>query len=495
MGEEKKINRRDYLKYTGAAIGGLVVGGALGYVLKPSEVIKETVTAPAATVTLPATTIEKTVTHTITTTITGSPITTPTVRPVTLDFWRWSYASDFVARCLKRFEDHYGIKVNHLEAPSAEYYAKLLSLFVAKTPIEVVTVRDEYLEEWMSAGWIKPLDEIGVISKSEIEDYRNRLAGPSRERAFYKGRFWGLPYYTGTYVWYGNKNLIKKAGFDEFPKTYDELYEQCKALYKEGVKYPISIWPGHAMEIGVKIMRDVLAAGIYPVFDENFEPLWRDNDKLIKIWEFYQEAWKNKWINPADWTEETSYMIGEFAAERNCFGWHSYYQLNAFNDPKRGGKAAGHVNIFNTITYDKKDYPARALGYARIYSITPWCEYPYESWLLIQFLGGKDWEGKFWMAKQWFLNYGLGFGYPELWNDSEIIASAKAWLLPDPSFIAEIEKTAIAHPHSIVKWATEWFEAARPLYQEMVMGTRTPKETQAQIADKWVELRKKYTGK
>jgi len=29
----------------------------------------------------------------------------------------------------------------------------------------------------------------------------------------------------------------------------------------------------------------------------------------------------------------------------------------------------------------------------------------------------------------------------------------------------------------------------------MVMGTRTPKETQAQIADKWVELRKKYTGK
>jgi len=59
MGEEKKIKRRDYLKYTGAAIGGLVVGGALGYLAKPAEVVEKTVTAPAIITT---TTLEKTVT-------------------------------------------------------------------------------------------------------------------------------------------------------------------------------------------------------------------------------------------------------------------------------------------------------------------------------------------------------------------------------------------------------------------------------------------------
>jgi branched-chain amino acid transport system substrate-binding protein len=43
--EEKKVSRRDYLKYTGAAIGGLVVGGALGYLAAPpkTEVIEKTV--------------------------------------------------------------------------------------------------------------------------------------------------------------------------------------------------------------------------------------------------------------------------------------------------------------------------------------------------------------------------------------------------------------------------------------------------------------------
>jgi ribose transport system substrate-binding protein len=80
--EEKKVNRRDYLKYTGAAIGGLVVGGALGYLLKPAEVVEKTatvtapgvertVTAPGATVTVPGAVSTVTVPKTVTVTATA----------------------------------------------------------------------------------------------------------------------------------------------------------------------------------------------------------------------------------------------------------------------------------------------------------------------------------------------------------------------------------------------------------------------------------------
>ncbi|MEM3122404.1 MAG: hypothetical protein QXH60_03115, partial [Candidatus Pacearchaeota archaeon] len=107
MGEEKKINRRDYLKYTGAAIGGLVVGGALGYLAKPAEVVKETITAPGVekTVTVTAPGVERTVTVTatatrpITETITtpttaiitapGLPTLTEPTKPIKLTFWKW----------------------------------------------------------------------------------------------------------------------------------------------------------------------------------------------------------------------------------------------------------------------------------------------------------------------------------------------------------------------------------------------------------------------
>jgi multiple sugar transport system substrate-binding protein len=54
--EEQKISRRTYLQVAGGAIAGLVVGGALGYVAKPSEV----------------TTVTSTVTSTETVTVTGT---------------------------------------------------------------------------------------------------------------------------------------------------------------------------------------------------------------------------------------------------------------------------------------------------------------------------------------------------------------------------------------------------------------------------------------
>jgi len=56
MGEEQKIARRDWAKYSLAAAAGLVVGGAIGYVAKPAEVV------PGGVVTK---------TETLTTTVTG----------------------------------------------------------------------------------------------------------------------------------------------------------------------------------------------------------------------------------------------------------------------------------------------------------------------------------------------------------------------------------------------------------------------------------------
>lgn len=56
MAKGEGMERRDFLKYLGVAIGDLVVGGAAGYLSRAPEIVKEVVT----------TTVERTKTVTVT---------------------------------------------------------------------------------------------------------------------------------------------------------------------------------------------------------------------------------------------------------------------------------------------------------------------------------------------------------------------------------------------------------------------------------------------
>jgi branched-chain amino acid transport system substrate-binding protein len=79
--EEKKINRREYLKYVGAGVAGVAIGGVAGYLTAPGKIekITETITK---TETATAATVTKTVTGPGTTvTITSYPTVTPTQLP------------------------------------------------------------------------------------------------------------------------------------------------------------------------------------------------------------------------------------------------------------------------------------------------------------------------------------------------------------------------------------------------------------------------------
>ncbi|MEM3907146.1 MAG: twin-arginine translocation signal domain-containing protein, partial [Nitrososphaerota archaeon] len=65
MSSNVKSSRRDALKIVGSAVGGLVVGAAVGYLAKPAEVLEKTVTstAPGQVTTV---TSRETITRTVT---------------------------------------------------------------------------------------------------------------------------------------------------------------------------------------------------------------------------------------------------------------------------------------------------------------------------------------------------------------------------------------------------------------------------------------------
>ena len=63
----------------------------------------------------------------------------------------------------------------------------------------------------------------------------------------------------------------------------------------------------------------------------------------------------------------------------------------------------------------------------RQYAIFSGTKFPQQAWKLISFLGGKDEAGKYTVAKRWWVEQGLNFGYKSMAEDPEIKKFVEAW--------------------------------------------------------------------
>jgi len=241
MGEEKKVSRRDYLKYTGAAIGGLVVGGALGYLLKPAEVVEKTatVTIPGVekTVTVTAPGVEKTVTKTISfTEIT----TTPIIKPGKISFMNMGgIATDILNEIVADFKKKFpGSDVLLDNVPHAQGHEKYLTLFKGGTPPDVGYFLDIWVPEFAEMDALVALDEF--LGPTEWKKVADEFIGNSEDVCLWKGKHYAIPMYYSTRAMLYRKDKLEEVGFkipnkDEW--SYEMLYEAVKAIHKPEVGF------------------------------------------------------------------------------------------------------------------------------------------------------------------------------------------------------------------------------------------------------------------
>ncbi|MDQ7036532.1 MAG: extracellular solute-binding protein [Anaerolineae bacterium] len=83
--------------------------------------------------------------------------------------------------------------------------------FAAGTDHDVVYVRDSFLAEWASAGWIQP-----ITGLPGVEELLADLPQGIIDQMTYNGEVYGLPYYSGTSVLaFNNAHLMQAAGVGE----------------------------------------------------------------------------------------------------------------------------------------------------------------------------------------------------------------------------------------------------------------------------------------
>ncbi|MDE3012059.1 MAG: sugar ABC transporter substrate-binding protein [Pseudomonadota bacterium] len=130
-----------------------------------------------------------------------------------------------IIKLLPEFEKQTGIKVNYEVVPYENAREKQVLNFTSKGDITLALVDLVWIGEFAENGWIVPVDKFS--GDASITDPNLNLPGffPLLLNAFgsWDGKVYGLPFDNYSGLMFYNQCMLKDAGFDRPPQTWDEL--------------------------------------------------------------------------------------------------------------------------------------------------------------------------------------------------------------------------------------------------------------------------------
>ncbi len=131
-----------------------------------------------------------------------------------------------IIKLLPEFEKKTGIKVNYEIVPYENTREKQVLNFNSKGDLSIALVDLVWMGEFAENGWIAPIDKF--TKDPSITDPNLNLKGffPLLLDAFgsWGGKVYGLPFDNYSGLLFYNKCMLKDAGFDKPPATWEELY-------------------------------------------------------------------------------------------------------------------------------------------------------------------------------------------------------------------------------------------------------------------------------
>ena len=394
----------------------------------------------------------------------------------------WPYQVDVVRENLGRFTSQSGLSATFNPFPSNEYHTKMVASFTSGTNFDVVYVRDSFLAEWASAGWIVP-----ITGLPGVDDYMADLPQGIIEQMTFEGEVYGLPYYSGNSVFVYNQRLLKKAGINSPPKTWDELTKQASTLKQKGVvKNPIVIGLA-ANENSILRNLEIISAGFGgKFFNDKLEPVFHQkNSGVKKALAWIADGISKGVINRASISQGDGEIDKFMRSGTAAFTIVTDYEMKVLNDPKKSDEAG---NIKNALVPGSADAVSGTIGYVRLYSITSEADKA-KAWKLVQFLGGKDATGAYYVPKRWALEFGLGFSPAPLYKDADVRNSISGWINPD--ILQEQAKYGINRAYRFVPYFSDWEAEAWGEFQEIINGSDMDSSLD-KLAKNWNELKAEY---
>ena len=379
-------------------------------------------------------------------------------------FWTFQpqTVQGFVDEFMKR---NPGIEVELDGAPSSEYNAKASVMLRSGSPFDVMYIRDATLPQWVENGWVHPIDGCPGVDAAKKD-----MLPLARQSLSYKGKLYGLTYYTGFFPIIVNKKMMWDAGLTEPPRTFQGWLEQARAVKAKHIaEYPM-VWPIKPYGWGAMYVWATMAAAKGgKVFDDKLEvtPVGLET---LKWW---RQTFDEGLSNPANIEWNNGDAANVFSDGKAYMQWSlQFYAGNQYANHPEKSRVRGQAMLV------EPPETGATVGFAAGYGINAASKHKDAACKLVTFLGGKDDKGVYLTPKAWVDAAALTWGQRGVEKDPAVRASLQSWGA-DPDRIAGYLDKAV-HLNQVLPyqelWYFEWQELADKQLQEILAGRQSPED-------------------
>ena len=357
----------------------------------------------------------------------------------------------------------------------------MITKFTGGAPVDVLWVSDSWLPEFAEAGWIEPVDRFPRLMAydAETSDFCNKSMT-------YKGKQYGLTYYTDYMSFLYDADMLAKAGIAAPPQSWAEVTAQAKAIKAKGLsEYPVAI--GLAQESWLIEFMSALAfshGGRFVDEAGNAAPSARTQAALQWLVDGIQT---DRILSPGAVQTGELEVLKSVSAGRHAFALLPKYRLRVVNDPAQS-QVAGRIK--QALMPAGPEGSHATVGWMRFYGMTARAmanpDRAGNAAKLIEWFGGKA-DGEYRFQRILATDLGLGFGAKPLFDDPEVRRVLNAY--GDVDLMAQQQRLA-QKKDTISPWFGEWNDANGTEWQQAVLGKKSAADAIKASAKKWDELKK-----
>lgn len=369
-----------------------------------------------------------------------------------------------------------GIKIEMTYVPYEQVHDKFVTGAATNPPTYDVVMTDVvWYDEFVKKGYLA--DTTSMVT----QEMKDNIFPAAWNVVTRDGKVYGMPWLLDTKYLYYNIDILKQAGFDSPPKTWEELLAQSKAIKDKGlVEYPI-VWSWAQAEAAICDFTALLYGNGGKFLDETGKPAF-NNEQGVATLEWMKKSIDDGLTNPASIEDLEGQVLDTFNQGKAAFALNWLFMYDTANFDAENSQVAGKVGITNIPVFERVagNPPSASVDGSSGFSITATSPNVEAAWKYITYLTSKPVQMKY--SSNQLPIWSAAYQGADL---ETLKAGSRSNPVTVPAF-AEQFQYAVLRPN--IFYYQEGSIALQLALQEALTGQKSPKQALDDAAAKWAEL-------